>query len=102
MKGKSKKKSASTKEELKDILLKKAMGYDSLEVVEEYSADDDGEVKLIKKKVVKKPIPPDVTALKLLMEGGAVSIAEMSDEQLNEEKVRLLNLLKEIADKGEK
>lgn len=102
MKGKSKKKSASTKEELKDILLKKAMGYDSLEVVEEYSADDDGEVKLIKKKVVKKPIPPDVTALKLLMEDGAVSIAEMSDEQLNEEKVRLLNLLKEIADKGEK
>lgn len=102
MKGKSKKKSASKKEELKDILFKKAMGYESLEVVEEYSADDDGEVKLIKKKVVKKPVPPDVTALKLLMEEGQKSVDEMTDEQLIEEKVRLLNLLKEIADEGEK
>jgi hypothetical protein len=54
MKGRSKKQKVDLKQDLKDALIKKALGYDVKEVVEEYSSDDDGQVKLNKKKVTTK------------------------------------------------
>lgn len=78
--------------DFKTALIKKAMGYDVKEVVEEYVSDDNGDVKLTKKKVTKKNVPPDIGAIKMLMENGT-KLNEMSDEELEEEKQRLLKLL---------
>lgn len=54
---------------------------------------EDGELKLVKRKVTKRDVPPDIKACKLLMEGGGEE--SMTDEQLNEEKEKILKLLKE-------
>lgn len=53
----------------------------------------DGEYKLVKRKVTKREIPPDIKAVKLLLDGG--NDEAFSDEELEEEKQRLLKLLKE-------
>ena len=95
MKGK-RKKSAVTDKELKQALIKKALGYDVTEVVEEYLSGDDGDVKLAKKKVSVKSVPPDMTALKILMDEQECNVSEMSDDELIKEKKRLLNLLDEL------
>ena len=86
----------------KSALIKKALGYDATEVVEEYVSDDAGDIKLTKKKVTKKNVPPDLTALKMLMEETDESVAEMTDEQLEKEKQRLLELLKDFNEKENK
>ena len=82
-------------EHIKNVLIKKALGYDSTETVEEYVSDNEGEIKLSKRKVTVKAVPPDMTALKMLMDDGTTSVAEMTDEQLEAEKARLLAALKE-------
>ncbi len=89
---KEKNKTVSEKD-FKSALIKKAMGYDVKEVVEEYVSDDNGDVKLTKKKVTKKNVPPDIGALKMLMENNGTKLNEMSDEELEAEKQRLLKLL---------
>ena len=96
MKGKSKKTNKNYKTDLENALIKKALGYDATEVVEEYSSDGEGEVKLLKKKVTTKNVPPDMSALKFLLDEGTKDITQMTDQELFEEKVRLLNILKEI------
>ena len=59
-------------------------------MVEEFSIED-GELKLVKKKVTKREFPPDIKAVKLLLE----ERGEITDEELEEEKQRLLNMLDE-------
>ncbi|MBE5743478.1 MAG: hypothetical protein E7358_02040 [Clostridiales bacterium] len=83
------------KKSIKRALKKRALGYDSTEVTEEYTEDGDGGVKLIKRKVVKKNVPPDVSAVKLLieMEGESSDVSNMTDGELELEKQRLLKLL---------
>ena len=93
MKEKSKKTVKNSKEDLHSALVKKALGYDYKEVVEEYVSGEEGEVRLAKKKVTKKNVPPDITAIKLLLENQP-NVSSMTDEQLELEKARLLNLLK--------
>lgn len=80
---------------LKKALIKKALGFDATEVVEEYSSSEEGEIKLSKKKITKKVVPPDMTALRLLMEEDFKDLDKMSDEELEKEKEKLLKLLKE-------
>ena len=96
MKGKGKRKKNVTKQELIEALIKKALGYDVTEVVEEYVGNDDGEVKLSKKKVTTKNVPPDMSALKILLDDSQKEVGQMTDEELEKEKIRLINLLKEI------
>ena len=96
MKGKGKRKKNVTKQELLEALIKKALGYDATEVVEEYVGNDDGEVKLSKKKVTTKNVPPDMSALKILLDDSQKEVGQMTDEELEKEKLRLINLLKEI------
>ena len=71
---------------LKKALLKKALGYETSEEVCEYVLDEDGEAKLSKKKITKKHIAPDISALKILFEryygDEFSSICNMSDEEL--------------------
>ena len=102
MKEKSKTKKKIGKKDLEQALIKKALGYDATEVVEEYVGDDDGEVKLSKKKVTTKNVPPDMTALKILLDSHHKEVCDMTDQELYDEKLRLLCLLKEIQDQGEK
>lgn len=76
-----------------DILgaLKKcAVGLETNEVVEEFGVED-GELKLIKRKVTRRDIPPDIKAVKLLIDGE--SAAPLSLEELECEKQKLLNML---------
>ena len=96
MKGRSKKNKKNFKTDLENALIKKALGYDATEIVEEYSSDNEGEVRLLKKKITTKNVPPDMTALKFLLDEGTKDLTQMSDEELFAEKVRLLNILKEI------
>lgn len=48
-------------------------------------------MKLVKKKVTKREIPPDIKAVKLLLDGRE----ELSDEDLEAERQKLLDMLKE-------
>ncbi len=85
-------------EEIKKALLKKAIGYDTDEIVEEYATDENGNPVLVKRKITKKYNSPDISALKFLLEHDQLSddeISKMSDEELLKEKDRLLQLLKE-------
>ena len=50
---------------VKDALRRRALGFETDEVVEEY-AFQEGEAVLLKRKVTKKTVPPDVAAAKLL------------------------------------
>ena len=85
-------------EQIKDALLKKALGYESDEIVEEYTTDENGQAVLSKRKITKKFNPPDINALRFLLEQSSLSddeISHMTDSQLIQEKERLLQLLKE-------
>ena len=100
MKGK-KDKTAFGEKDIKAALVKKALGYDATEVVEEYVTVDE-EIKLAKKKVTVKNIPPDMTALKILMDSELRPVSEMTDVELEEEKQRLMNILAENIKKENK
>ena len=81
---------------LSDALLKVALGYQVAEVTEEF-AEVDGELKLTKRKRVKKDSPPDLKAVQILLsEGGeGAELEKMSDEELEREKARLIAALAE-------
>lgn len=80
---------------LEDVLMKVALGYQVAEVTEEY-AEVDGALKLTKRKKTKKDIPPDLKAVQLLLDAqGGTGLENMSDEELEEEKRRLLQALNE-------
>lgn len=74
---------------MKNALFKCATGFSTSEVVEEFAVDGD-ELKLVKKKITKKEIPPDIKAVQLLMVGEDA----LTDEELEAEKENLLKLLK--------
>lgn len=79
-----------------DALTKKALGFTTEEIIEEYQ-ESDGEQNLTKRKVTKKEVPPDMTALKILLEEiNEKSVKDMSDQEILEEKNRLLLLLKSL------
>lgn len=90
-------------EKVKDALYKKAVGYDTTETVEEYS-DNDGELVLIKKKVTTKNVPPDISAIKIMLGlGGEDSdLAFLSDEELEKQKKLLIKKIREEADVNRK
>ncbi len=77
---------------LRQALVRRAVGYETDEVVEEYGFTE-GEAVLLKRKVTKKSVPPDIQAAKLLIDEEE-PLSEMSDEKLEEEKQRLLRQLR--------
>ena len=85
-----------SREKIGDALLKVALGCRVEEVTEEY-ADVDGALKLTKRRKTKKDIPPDLKAVQLLLGETEPSYSDLSDEELEAEKNRLLKLLKEAA-----
>jgi hypothetical protein len=84
------------KEKIEKSLIKKALGYQYKEVIEEYSIGEDGE-KLSKKKVTTKDVPPDISAVKLLLESlnvaQSVDFDELSEEELKQEIKNAMKLL---------
>ena len=77
---------------VKDALRRRALGFETDEVVEEY-AFQEGEAVLLKRKVTKKTVPPDVAAAKLLSDEEK-PLSALSPEQLKAKKIRLLGLLR--------
>ena len=77
---------------VKQALKRCAVGFETGEVVEEFVVEN-GELKLIKKKVTRRDIPPDIKAVKMLLDGE--SVASLSDEELQREKEQILAILKE-------
>ena len=88
---KEKGKNSLSEKKLKQALIKKALGYDVEEIIEEYVGDKDGLIVLSKKKVTKKNVPPDISAIKILMDGQAENLSNLTDQELEEEKQRLLS-----------
>ena len=88
-------------EKIGDALLKVALGFQIAEVTEEF-AEVDGELKLTKRKRTKKDVPPDLKAVQMLLGETGGSVASMSDEELEAEKARLLEALKEETPKKAK
>ena len=83
---------------IKKALAKKAVGYETKEVVEEYQ-DDEGVLRLTKKKVTKKHVPPDAQAARIVL--GTINetpLENMTDSELETERLRLIELLKEEKD----
>ena len=79
-------------EEVLGALKKCAVGFGTSEVVEEFCIED-GELKLVKKKVTKRDIPPDIKAVKMLMDESGLD--GLSDGELEEERQKLIKMLKE-------
>ena len=78
---------------------RKALGYEVLEVAEEYGLVDN-ELKLIKKKVNTKQYPPDLDAITMLIsdkeKNMESSYSSYTDEELLEEKHNLIELFKRL------
>lgn len=84
------------------VLTKKARGYTVKERTEEYVQCDD-QLVLTKRKIQTKHIPPDINAVKALLQLsqlGQLDISNMSDDQLQIEKLRLINMLSLCDDVG--
>jgi len=69
-----------------------AIGSTSLEVVEEYINGEDGLV-LKSRKTNTKHLTPDLSAIKLLLAFSQDNYENMTEEELEEEKKKLLSLL---------
>ena len=83
------------------MLYKKALGYKIKENVDEFVVEEgESKPRLIKRKVTTKHIAPDISAAKTLlaMQNTNDDPSLLSDEQLEEEKQRLLKLLSQHAD----
>ena len=74
---------------LENTLLKVAKGFTACEVTEEYS-EVEGKLRLVKRKKIKKEIPPDLKAVQILLAEKKEGVETMTDEELEAEKKRLL------------
>lgn len=79
-------------DKVRDAVLKVALGFRVEEVTEEYGMED-GEMRLVKRRETHKDIPPDLKAVRLLLDG--TNYSAYSDEQLEAERVKLLAALEQ-------
>ena len=88
-------KSENERKKLEKALMDKAIGFTTQEVVEEYGFSGDDFV-LQKRKTSTKSYPPDLSAIQMLLEkGGENELYNMTDDELEKEKQKLLSKLKE-------
>ena len=80
------------RESVKEALAKCAVGLSASETIEEFAVED-GELKLVKKKVTRREIPPDIKAVKMLLD--CESTVGATDEELAAERENLIKMLKE-------
>ena len=77
----------------KEKLIGLVKHYNMKEVIEEYT-EVDGDMKLLKRKVTVKNVPPDITIIKMITDN-TKEVKKLSDDELEEEKQKLLKLLKD-------
>lgn len=83
---------------LLESVIKKAAGYESVETQEEYSLIE-GEMTLTKRKITTKDIPPDITALKLLL--GDEQPEQVTREDIERERKALTEeFMRRLAEKN--
>lgn len=86
-------------DDLIEALKLKAFGYQTKEIIEEYALDDHENERLIKKKVTKKNVPPDITAVKVLLElqqlENQTDVSKLTNEELDEKIDEIIKKLKE-------
>ena len=80
------------KDKVYKALLDLVVGAKSKEVVEEYVSGGDNLI-LKSRKISIKSLTPDISAIKLLLALSQDGYESMSEEELEEEKKKLLNLL---------
>ena len=82
------------REDVEKAIVRKALGYEAEEVVEEF----DRENELIRRKVTTKHYPPDMSAVKVMAElrVGEDDIDRLSDAELEKLKTKLLLQLKDM------
>ena len=84
------------RQKLEKSLIKKALGYRYKEVIMEYSIGEDGE-KLSKKKVTTKDVPPDISAVKLLLDSlnvaSDVDLENLTDAEVKDETQQEMDML---------
>ena len=76
-------------DKLKEALLKRALGFYIWERNYEYEVDGEKE-RLVKRKSNKKYIPPDLSALRALLADKGFDAQDLSDEELERERERLI------------
>ena len=72
-------------------------GLTTKEIVTEYDVDDDGKLKIVKQKVQEKSLPPNIDIIKLVYQhlvDNKEDYNKLTDEELEEEKQRLLKELR--------
>lgn len=82
--------------EIKKALYKRAVGYETNEIVEEYSLVGEEGEKLTKKKKTIKSVPPDITATKLyldLNQENNLNLSSLTDKELDEEIEKIISKL---------
>lgn len=92
-------------DKLDDALFNRAIGFSKEEVTEEYSMVED-KLTLIKKKLNSKYYPPELKAIEMIIEKYGLNKDETYEKydlvELEEEKQRLIKLLKEAQEKEKK
>ncbi|MDR3021738.1 MAG: hypothetical protein LBU60_03580 [Clostridiales bacterium] len=84
-------------EKLNKAILKKALGYKSIDVVEELVKNSEGQMEVFKRKISTKQNAPDVTAAKIILETGVVELYDdLTMEQLLVERQKILEELKTL------
>ncbi len=86
-------------DKLTEAITKVALGFSVEEITEEYAADGEGELKLVKRKETRKDVPPDLKAVRLLWEER--DLMKLSDEELERERRRLLEELRREEEKNQ-
>ena len=84
-------------DKIQKALLKRALGFDTSETVEEYAKEGE-DMAVVRKRVTTKNVPPDISAVKMYLENFAEKgddLSNMTSAQLEAEKKRLIALLKE-------
>jgi len=91
-------------EQLQAALLRRATGYMAEDEVEEYAYDSmSGAERLAKRKVSRYQVPPDMSAIKLLLEvRERDEIEELTEEQFETERKRLILLYQSLFGKNKK
>lgn len=80
-----------SQEDVRKAIYQLAKGMTLEEITEEYGVTEYGEIELQKKRILKKMMPPDLDAYRLLY--GEAVYDDLSDEELEKEKQRLIKQL---------
>ena len=77
----------------KEKLIELVKHYNVKEVIEEYT-EVDGDMMLLRQKVIIKNVPPDITAVKMIT-NNTKETNKLRDDEFEEEKQKLLKILKD-------